>query len=452
MRLSPSYIISLFRGEDRDSEAMRQIALSAIAKVISVASSLLIVPLTIHFLNETRYGIWLTLTSIIAWISYFDFGLGNGFRNKFAEAKANNDDTLARQYVSTTYFALSVIIFLIWIAAVVVNRYINWPNVLKIDGTYGDELRVVFFVVCSFFCVNMVVSIFTTLLTADQKSGVASLVQSAGQLGSLAAIWFLSKFAEGSLLNLALYFSGVPCLTILLVSIVAFTMTRYRAYRPRIADINTKLISGIISLGIVFFAIYLCLLVIFQMMNIVLSRVIGPDAVTLYNIPYKYFNILNIISLIVITPFWSAFTDAYTKKDYPWMAKICRKLELFWLFIVALGLALFAFSTWFYRIWVGESISIDKLLSLSVMLYVILQVIGNFYMYLINGTGKIWIQFMIYLVSAVCAWPLMNLCCKSFGVSGIVVIPAAVCMIQAIFGRIQLKKIMSGTATGWWNK
>ena len=54
--------------------------------------SLLLVPLTIDYLNPTQYGIWITLMSVIAWFNFFDIGLGNGLRNKFATAKAENKE------------------------------------------------------------------------------------------------------------------------------------------------------------------------------------------------------------------------------------------------------------------------------------------------------------------------------------------------------------------------
>ena len=50
----------------------------------------MLVPLTIHYINPTRYGIWLTVSSIIGWVSFFDIGFGNGLRNKFAEALAKH--------------------------------------------------------------------------------------------------------------------------------------------------------------------------------------------------------------------------------------------------------------------------------------------------------------------------------------------------------------------------
>ena len=80
-------ILKLLPSSGRSKDAVNNIALSLVGKAISVLSSLLIVPLTINYVNPTRYGIWLTLSSIIAWVSFFDLGMGNGFRNKFAEAK-----------------------------------------------------------------------------------------------------------------------------------------------------------------------------------------------------------------------------------------------------------------------------------------------------------------------------------------------------------------------------
>ncbi|MDE5975352.1 MAG: hypothetical protein K2G69_02250, partial [Muribaculaceae bacterium] len=57
-----------------------------LVKGISILTSFLLVPLTLGYLRPVEYGIWMTLSSILVWINYFDIGLGNGLRNKLAEA------------------------------------------------------------------------------------------------------------------------------------------------------------------------------------------------------------------------------------------------------------------------------------------------------------------------------------------------------------------------------
>ena len=57
----------------------KNIITSFFLKCISILVSLQVVPLTITYINPTKYGIWLTLSSIIAWLSYFDLGFAHNF-------------------------------------------------------------------------------------------------------------------------------------------------------------------------------------------------------------------------------------------------------------------------------------------------------------------------------------------------------------------------------------
>lgn len=64
-------------------------------------------------------------------------------------------------------------------------------------------------------------------------------------------------------------------------------------------------------------------------MNIIISRVQGPEVVTQYNLAYRFFNVLLMVVVIVLNPFWSAFTEAYAKRDYNWMRSV-RKNWNYW--------------------------------------------------------------------------------------------------------------------------
>ena len=81
-----------------------------------MVAGLLMIPLALNYLNPTKYGVWLILSSLIAWVNFFDIGLGNGLRNKLAEALASQEFVRARTYVSTTYAILTIIISLLLIS------------------------------------------------------------------------------------------------------------------------------------------------------------------------------------------------------------------------------------------------------------------------------------------------------------------------------------------------
>lgn len=438
--------------EGRSADAIRNILLSMFSRGVSILCSLLVVPLTINYLNPTKYGIWLTLSSIIAWISFFDLGFGNGFRNKFAEARASENHKLAHSYVSTTYFIISLIVSAVFVVLAIVNNFLDWTSILKLDAAYKDELKVVFWVLSFFFCINMVVNIFSTLLTADQKPGVASIINGLASVVSLGAIFLLTKLSSGSLLKISVFYSSVPCIVMLISSIIAYHFTRYKDYRPDIKTIDVKLVRNILSLGIRFFLIYICMLVIFQVINIVVSRELGPESVTQYNLAFKYFDILHKVMIIVITPFWSAFTDAYVKKDYEWMKRVVKKLEIVWFYSIIAGVVMLALSGLFFKVWIGDSVVVPFVLCLGMMLYIEAQILGAIYMHLINGIGTIKIQFITYVVFAVISLPVLTYACRFIGIQGVIILPAVVYFAQAILGKVQISKILSNNAVGLWGK
>lgn len=436
----------------RSAQATKHIAISLVARGIGILCSLLVVPMTINYVNPTQYGIWLTISSIVGWVAIFDLGLASGFRNKFVQAKAHDNIKLAREYLSTTYFSLTVTSAILFICLIAVNHFLDWPELLKVDPALGSELRQVFAILGFFLCLNMVVNTFATILTADQKPGYASVVNCLGQVFSLISVFILTRVSKGSLLNLSLYFAGVPCIVMLLASILAFRFTRYREYAPRIRMIRIRLIKDILGKGIQFFVIYICIILIFQMINLVLSRETGPVSVTQYNIANKYFNILYMVMVIIINPFWSAFTDAYTKKDTGWMTETLSKLEKVWLLSVLAAILMLSVSQVFYRVWIKDSVSVPFTLSAAMAVFVLTKSLADIYMYAINGIGAIRLQLILYIVFAVISWPCLVWSCRILGVYGVLLFPSFVYVAQAVVGKIQLSKLISGTAVGIWGK
>lgn len=290
------------------------------------------------------------------------------------------------------------------------------------------------------------------MLTADQKPAFASLIQTSGQLLAFICIYILTKTIPGNLVTLAFAFSGIPCFLLVIVSIIVFCCRKYRIVSPSYRYIRFSLTKKILGLGGQFFVIMISMMFIFQFVNIILSRVEGPEAVTQYNIAYKYFNVLNMVVTIVLTPFWSAFTDAYVKKDKIWMLKAQRKLERMWILCIPVALIMLASCNWVYRIWLGTNISIPFSLSIVIMIYILAQMRVAIYVYLINGIGTVFLQAVIYLVFALIALPIMFFSCECWGIHAVLYVPILVYCCQSVVARIQIYKLINGTATGLWNK
>ncbi|MDE6268835.1 MAG: MATE family efflux transporter [Muribaculaceae bacterium] len=445
-------IAKFFSGNARTVLLKKNIIGSLLLKGISIIISFLVVRMTIDFVNPTQYGIWLALSSLMAWFFFFDIGFTHGFRNRFAEAKALGNTTEARILTSTTYASLTIIIAVGLAIILPVNIFVDWSSILEVDPSYRHELSRVFMLLISFFGINMILQVFSALVTADQRPVLASLINVLGQAFAFLTIFILTRTVRhGNLIQLALAFSGVPVLVLGIISIFMFH-GRYRAYRPSFRFVRFSYVKNILGIGGQFFVITTAMLLIFQLMNIIISREIGPDVVTQYNVSYKYFNILYMVALIVITPFWSAFTDAYTRGNFDWMASMLRNMERLWLASIPCVIIMILFAGSFFALWLDDVVTVPVSFNIALALYVELMMLANIYMYMINGTGKVRLQLIIYVAFAIVAYPVMTFCCRQWSIPGLLLLPTLVYLFQAVAGRIQIKKIIRGNATGIWNR
>ncbi len=441
----------MFNEESRSGRLKADIIGSVVLKGISVVFSLLIVPLTIDYVNPTQYGIWLTLSSLVSWIVFFDAGLTLGFRNKFGGAIANGKHLLGRVYVSNAYCALAFLCAIIVITVVFGGRYIDWATLLNVESSYREELSRVFSLLVVFFSIQLALQTTSTMLVADQKVVLNSLINVAGQFLTLVIIFILSKVrGRGGLIDLVWVVSGVPLIVLLIASLLLFTK-RYRVYRPAFKYFRFRYLKEVLGTGYKFFIITTAMLFIFQLMNVIISKSLGPEVVTEYNIAYKYYNVFFMFLTLVLNPIWTAFTNAYSNRDYDWMKSALRKIDRLTLGVMAGLVFMVAISEKFYTLWIGDDVSVSLSVNLSVSVYILFMSVANVYMYLVNGIGKVNLQLYIYLIFAVVAYPSMNHLCERYGIPGLLVVPTIVYIVQACLLKVQVARIIRRDANGIWD-
>lgn len=381
------------KGHTRSIKAKKNIIAIFFIKGISIAISLVLVPITINYINPSRYGIWLTLSSIVGWFSFFDIGLTQGLRNKFAAAKAKGDDTLAQIYVSTTYAILATIFFVVWVIFLIANHFLNWAHILNIAENMQSEISVLAVIVFTYFCLQFVLRVVTTLLIADQQPAKSSLIDLLGQIISLILIVILVKSTQGSLIKLGI----ALCISPLLVLIAAntfFFRGVFKKYSPSLKKINFKYAKGLFNLGVVFFIIQVTGIIQFQTAEVIIARNFGTSEVTSYNIVYKYFGVVAMLSGIFLSPFWSASTDAYLKNDIQWIKNSIKKYNLLNIILLLLSIILLYFSETIYSLWLGKgTLHIPFLLSFWGCVFFNVTMFGGKYVFFLNGISALRMQF-----------------------------------------------------------
>ena len=397
--LSFFYSKYILKGDVRSIRAKKNILGSIAIKGFSIALSLIMVPLTIDYVNPERYGIWLTLSSIVGWFSFFDIGLTQGLRNKFAEAKAVGDDVRAQVYVSTTYAILGIIFFSVWLLYLIGARFVDWTSVLNVPGNMAAEVSMLALIVFTYFCLQFVLRIISTIITADQQPAKSSLIDLFGQIATLIFIVILVRTTEGSLVNLGLALCLSPLVVLAAANVFLFNGA-YRKYRPAISKVDFSESKGLFNLGLTFFVIQVAGVIQYQTANVIIAQNFGPLEVTSYNIVYKYFGMINMVFAIFLSPFWSASTDAYAKQDFQWIKNGIKKYNLLNIGVLGVSLVMLLFSDAVYALWLGEgTVNIDFQLSLWGFIFFNVTMFASKYINFLNGISALRIQFWACIIS-----------------------------------------------------
>jgi len=413
----------------------------------------MLVPLTLTMLDSEKYGIWITLYSIVTWFNMMDIGLGNGFRNKFAEAVALNDHYKAKKFIETIYSSTVIIALGFFVVYSIVHPFLNWHKLLNIPNTFDENISLIVITVFCLFSLQLILKNITTILLALQKTALSNLIMFSGNLLALISIMILGKIGIANLKTISLTFMLSP-ITIYIGFTIFLFRKKLNKYIPEKLKIHREYFSNMMNLGIKFFFIQITTIIMFSSGNFVIAQLFGPKEVTPYNISYRLFASTMSIFTIIIAPFWSAYTDAITKNEYSWIKNALKNLNKIWV-LFAFGLLMLLLSSPFvYKLWVGERVNIPFFLSASFALYAALLSWTGMFSQFLNGVGKIKIQLYISIFQCVSNIPLAIILAKylNFGITGVIMATNINLIISAIILPIQVRKISNQKAYGIWNK
>ncbi len=393
--------------DDRSKRVFKNVLNSFLVKIFSTVVTLSLIPVSIKYVNKESYGVWLTISSVITWINVFDFGLSNGLTNKLTEVFAVKNNRLARVYLSTSYAILLLITGALLLLYFIAAPFINWNTVFNttIDkATLSDALNVTFVSFCLLFLFKPL----TSLLRSLQMHFLNNIIQLIGNALALVIIFCWGGNTADPFLFLAVVMAMSYPVTLLIASVILFA-TRYKHLKPSYKSLDFSLKRILFGLSIKFFVIQLSVLAIFTSNNLVISYFDNNESVTYYNIAYRYFSIITIFQTLIMTPLWTAFTDAYTLRDFSWIKDTVTKMNRLNVLLCAALIFMVMASNMVYKIWIGSDIVIPAELNILFGVYMAVTIFKETYNSFVNGVGKLNLQVVFSIVTIILQLPLAYL-------------------------------------------
>src|SRR5437868_308000 len=274
--------------ERRSRSIVRGTAAAMVARGIGSLTGIITVPLTVRYLGAERYGAWMTISSVLVFLGFSDFGLASSLTNALGKAFGENDRERARRYVATTLFALCIVAILLVLAGITFARPIArviFPSVNP--SLLGGEIIPALIISLSIFALNFPLMVTNRVLAAYQENATANLwimaSSVANLIGILLVIWF-----HGALPLLVLGSAGAGLVVTAISSIWLFGW-----HKPWLAPVRSaadlKFARELFSTSWKFFIINVSWIVNSQTDNVIIAHYLGAAQVTPYAVTFRIF-------------------------------------------------------------------------------------------------------------------------------------------------------------------
>lgn len=447
------FLLSCFgKGNSRTQKLKRNTVWIFIIRYSSYLIELVKVPILLSYLDNERYGIWLTIVSIVMWTHQFDFGLGTGLRYKFTESLTLGTKERGKALISTAYVSMTVIMLGVFVILVPICAFINWNDVLNAISLSKSELFWSVFSVLAIFVFRFIVELISIVLKADQRAAISNLMLPIGTILSLVCILILKLFSHNSLL-LASIAMALPYALVLLFANIYFFSKDYKEYIPSIHCYDKSLLKEIYSLGLKGFFGQLAALFVFTTANFLVSNVMSPSDVTTYNVARQYY-LLPVTFITTITiPMVAAITEAYVSDDYGWIRKLMKKFAYIMILAISVMICMLAVSSFAFHLWVGDKVIVPLLLSIVFTIDGIFTIWATPYVEFLGGVGKLSFRVYLSIFKIITFIPIAVFLLRQIGLPGLVIATFAINTLpNLVFGFIQYYLIINKKAKGIWNK
>ena len=429
----------------------RNILWSVIIKAANISFVILIVRRSIEILGVEGYGIWTAITSIATWISLLDIGIGNGLRKELRLCFINEDWRGAKKLMNTAYLFMGAFSLIVMVVFGVCWYNTDWAAFFNIQHYSLQHINTIVLITFMGLLMQLVFSLILPVLNANMHSGLIGIFPTIAN-GLLLVYIYIVNSDTVHILQYALLNAFLPVLAYL-----AFSLYYFMKYLPQLTpdfkETNFKAIGQLMLVSGKFFFIQISAVLMYQMTSFLIIRYFSPNDVTQYNVAFRYFNLFFIGFMTIMSPLWSSTTDAYLRGDLNWITQKIKQyvliMALVWVGIIV-GYFLRAYA---FHLWVRD-VEISTKICLYVALFTAILSWNNIFLYIINGTGKIHLQFILAIITTLIFFPLTHFLVKylGFGIDGIFISNVAILLMFSFFMPLQTYFLLKTNRQGIWTR
>jgi O-antigen/teichoic acid export membrane protein len=341
------------RAQRRGRVLIRTVAATFITRLLTLITPLITTPLALNYLGQERYGLWMTVTSLVGMLAFCDLGLGSGMMTMLSSAYGHNDAISIRRLVSSAYAVLIAVSAVAIGLFLLVRTYIPWMRLFNVHNIESTEIAAVVSTCAIVFLLNIPGSLIQRIQLTVQEGYQSQIWQCLASLLSLLCIVAVLKYKAG-FIALLLGALAVP-LVISILNTFVFFQVLHPEFKPAATLLERKTTSLMMQTGFAFFVIAILNTVAISSDNLILAQLADLQAVATYSVPYKIVSLLPMMITMVCIPLWAANGEALANGDSEWIIKTAKKAILLGVLACAsLGAVLVIIGPAILHLWVPK--------------------------------------------------------------------------------------------------
>ncbi|MFK8037969.1 MAG: lipopolysaccharide biosynthesis protein [Crocinitomicaceae bacterium] len=393
---------------------------SAIYKAITIGANLLLVRACVAYMGEEKYGIWIALLSFFTWFSVLEVGISNSFRNELTKRVKLQENSEGKLIISRIFKITSIVYLLVSACLIIVSQLLPIESFFLHENYPKNDFIFAFRVSTVLYMMFFIVFSLNTILLAIHLTKQSYLIAAIQSVSLLIGIYFFQYFKiSPSFVIVFTWFTSVPLLVWLVSNLVIFK-SKLRNLAPSINKVFSKTTAPFGKIKYGFFVIQLCVLLIYSTDNLIIIKTLNGSEVLRYNVAFKYFNILTVIFNLILTPYWSSFTEAANLKDKTWIRSHIKKLVFIWISIFLGAVFLLIFTDFAYKLWIGKDLHIPISLSIFMGLSILMTAWNSIFAYFLNAISVVKRQTILLIFSASLNLPISFYLIDIYGSAGVI--------------------------------
>ena len=294
------------------------------SRVVNIATGLATIPLTLDYLGEEQFGLWMALTSFIGFLNFSDFGLGEGLQNALIQCYGKEDYDTPKRLVSTAATVLGAMFLLITGVSLFVFPWVPWEKVVTLtDPRAQQQLLPTIQAVCIGCGLGLPFTLVQRVTDGYQRGYIGWTLTLTGRIlgfaGVLACIWLRLP-----LWLLSIIYIATPHLILGTGGLILLTKARWLIPSP--FSCTRSAFNSIMRVGVASLIIRLGYTLMHNAPPLIVANRIAVSLVGAMSVTQKLVSTVGFIPSSVMSPLRNSYGEAAIRGDWAWVERTLRRI------------------------------------------------------------------------------------------------------------------------------